>query len=165
MDRHRAESRRERLDRASKILLLPLVLATPGWGVGCGGRAPGGAPEPAFRPLGTYEVTMSAQGQVSQGRLEIRGSPDNYRGMLAVGATQAEVEAIEVGAGQMNIRARLPAGTLVLRLTGDARLMSGNWVLGNRRGTVVVARSPTPGPEAMEPETLETSTPGPTALA
>ena len=91
-------------------------------------------------PVGVYDVTMSSQSQVSKGTIEIRGKPGRYHGSVQLGSVSAVLERVEPGAGILHLRVKLPGGTLVLRLTGDGRSFSGNWVLGVQRGTVVATR-------------------------
>lgn len=102
-------------------------------------------------PVGVYDVTMSSQSQVSEGTIEIRGRPGRYHGSLQLGSVSAALERVEPGAGILHLRVGLPAGTLVVRLTGDGKSFSGNWVLETQRGTVTatkrgVAREPVDKP-------------------
>ena len=94
---------------------------------------PGGV---ALDPVGVYDVTMSSPSRVSHGTIEIRGEPRKYRGTLVLGTVAVVLESIETGAGILHLGANMPAGTLVLRLAGDGRCLSGNWVLGVQRGAV-----------------------------
>ncbi len=79
--------------------------------------------------------------------MEILEDAGGYRGELTMGATEAPVEAVETGAGHMQVRVRMATGTLILRLAGDGDFMSGNWVLGARRGAVVATRTSSPTEE------------------
>lgn len=99
-----------------------------------------GSEGPALDPLGVYDMTMSSESLVSEGMMEIRGSPGNYRGRLVVGVTEVAIGSVEVGAGFMNVHADMPTGALVLRLAGDGAFFSGNWVLGAQRGTVIAEK-------------------------
>lgn len=91
-------------------------------------------------PVGVYDVTMSSQSSVSEGIIEIGGKPGRYHGSLQVGSVSAVLERVEPGAGILHLRVGLPGGTLVLRLTGDGKSFSGNWVLDTQRGTVVATK-------------------------
>ena len=93
--------------------------------------------EPVVDPVGVYDVTMSSGSQVSEGTIEIRGKPGNYRGTLVVGVMLVVIEGVETGAGIIQLRVDMPMGTLVLRLAGEGGCFSGNWVLDAQRGTVV----------------------------
>ena len=121
--------------------ILAFSLATVGPLAGCATGAGPGTEGPALDPLGVYNLTMSSESLVSEGMIEIRGSPGNYRGRLVVGGTEAAIGSVEVGAGHMNVRAIMPTGTLVLRLAGDGAFFSGNWVLGAQRGTVIAEKA------------------------
>ena len=96
--------------------------------------------EAAPDPLGVYDLTMSSQSQVSKGTVEIRGGPRKYHGSLVLATAAVALERVETSEGMIHIRARMRAGTLVLRLAGDGRCFSGNWVLGTQRGTVVAEK-------------------------
>ena len=98
------------------------------------------AGEVAPDPLGVYDLTMSSQSRVSRGTVEIRGGPRKYHGSLVLGTAAVVLESVEASAGMIHIRARMTPGSLVLRLAGDGRCFSGNWVLGMQRGTVVAEK-------------------------
>ncbi len=96
--------------------------------------------EAALDPVGVYDLTMSSQSRVSRGTFEIRGGPRKYHGSLVLGTVAVALESVGTSAGMIHIRARMTAGALVLRLVGDGRCFSGNWVLGTQRGTVVAEK-------------------------
>lgn len=77
---------------------------------------------------------------MAEGVLEIRGAPGTYRGRLEAGGLFAEIVAVETGPGQMTVDADTGQGTIVLRLAVHDGFLSGNWVLGPRRGTVTAER-------------------------
>ena len=92
-------------------------------------------------PTGIYDVTMASEGMVGEGTMTIRGIPGAYRGTLAAGGVSAEIRRVEVGDGDVNIRAETTGGMLlILRLLRDGSYLTGNWVLGERRGTFVAQR-------------------------
>lgn len=95
-------------------------------------------------PVGVYDLSMSSAIQVSDGVLEISRAPGGYRGLFTVGPLSVVISGVEVGTGVLSVRARLPEGTLILRLTGDGRRFAGNWVLGTQRGTVTAEKRPPP---------------------
>ena len=94
-----------------------------------------GGEAPSFDPTGIYDVTMASQGLVSEGTMTVRGVPGRYRGTLSAGGMSAEVHRVEVGEDNMSLWAETDGGTLILRLLKDGSFLSGNWVLGERRGT------------------------------
>lgn len=77
---------------------------------------------------------------VAEGVMEIRGAPGAYRGRLEAGGLSADIVAVETGPGHMAVEADTGQGTVVLRLAVDDGFLSGNWVLGLRRGTVTAQR-------------------------
>ena len=113
--------------RRSPLVLAVALLAS------CA-TAPGGE-SPSFDPTGIYDVTMASQGLVSEGTMTLRGVPGNYRGNLSAGGMSAEIGRVEIGEDNMSLRAETDGGTLILRLLKDGTFLSGNWVLGDRRGT------------------------------
>ncbi len=126
----------------------PALSATAILLAGCAvmsGPQPEGPPsnrdeEAVMDPVGVYDVTMSSQSHVSEGTIEIRGKPGRYHGFMQLGSVSAVLERVEPGAGILHLRVKLPGGTLVLRLTGDGRSFSGNWVLETQRGTVTAGK-------------------------
>ncbi len=125
-------------DRAAVVL--PLALVTAGLALGCATPAGQDVQGLVMDPVGVYDLTMSSESQVSEASMLIRGQPGAYTGRVAVGATVAQIRFVEVGPGQLNVRAAMPSGTLILRLTRDADYLAGNWVLGSRRGTVTATK-------------------------
>ena len=99
---------------------------------------------PEDDPRGTYEVTMASAGMVSEGTMTIHGSPGAYRGTLALPSGPTPLEKVRVGTGRLDIEAELPSGRLIVRLVRDGTHLSGNWVLGSRRGTFTANRQPDP---------------------
>ena len=91
-------------------------------------------------PVGVYDLTMSSETMVSEGTMEIYGEPGEYRGRFSVGVVAAPIVLVEPGEGQLNVQVDVDTGRLTLRLVGDGSFLSGNWVLGQRRGTVVAER-------------------------
>lgn len=119
--------------------LIPAALACA-----CAGApGPAGAPSSVattFDPAGGYDVTLASEVMVAEGVMEIRGAPGAYRGRLEAGGLSAEIVAVETGPGQMTVDADTGQGMIVLRLAVDDDILSGNWVLGPRRGTVTAER-------------------------
>lgn len=97
--------------------------------------------EATLDPLGEYEVTLSSESLVSEGTMTIEGEPGAYRGALVAGRMTARIVGVEVGVNLVIVTATVESGRLVLRLAGDESFLSGNWVLGTRRGTVTAHRS------------------------
>ncbi len=136
--------RGSRMDRFSGAALSATAILLAGCAV-MSGPQPEGSPsnrdeQAVMDPVGIYDVTMSSQSDVSEGTIEIRGRPGRYHGYLQLGSMSAVLESVEPGAGILHLRVKLPGGTLVLRLTGDGRSFSGNWVLDVQRGTVTATR-------------------------
>ncbi|MDH3224750.1 MAG: hypothetical protein OEO23_13610, partial [Gemmatimonadota bacterium] len=104
---------------------------------GIQGRADGTA---SHDPTGIYDVTLASQGMVSEGTMTLRGVPGDYRGTLSVSGFSAEIGEVEVGEADMQIRARTDRGMLILRLLRDGSFLSGNWILGEGRGTVTAEK-------------------------
>ena len=77
---------------------------------------------------------------VSEGTMTLRGVRDDYRGTLSVSGFSAEISEVEVGDVDLEIRARTDRGTLILRLLRDGGFLSGNWILGEQRGTVTAEK-------------------------
>ena len=125
-------------DRCFPLVLLGGLLA------GCATLPEPAVEEPVLDPVGVYDLSMSSVTQVSEGTMEIRGEPGDYRGMLTVGVLSAAIAGVETGVGVLNVQAGLPNGTLVLRLTGDGFCFAGNWVLGAQRGTITAEKRPRP---------------------
>lgn len=99
-----------------------------------------GAGEATLDPLGEYEVTLSSESLVSEGTMTIEGEPGAYRGALVAGRMTARIIGVEVGENLVHVTAAVESGRLVLRLAGDESFLSGNWVMGTRRGTVTASR-------------------------
>lgn len=97
--------------------------------------------EATLDPLGEYEVTLSSESLVAEGTMTIEGEPGAYRGALVAGRMTARIVGVEVGVNLVIVTATVESGRLVLRLAGDESFLSGNWVLGTRRGTVTANRS------------------------
>ena len=121
------------------------VLATPG----CATRSPDRTPEPVsaaqgepMDPVGVYDLTMSSETMVSEGTMEINGEPGAYLGRVSVGGVSGRIVLVEPGEGHMIVQVVVEAGRLVLRLAGDGAFLSGNWLMGERRGAVVAERRP-----------------------
>lgn len=93
-----------------------------------------------IKPAGLYSVTMASAGLVSEGTMRIHGAEGNYRGTLSIGGMSATVRRVEVGEGTFEAELQTPSGTLVLRLVGDESFLTGNWLLGGRRGTFTAER-------------------------
>ena len=132
-------------DHAAAALALASVTAALAFAVvvlalSCATPARQDAQGPVIDPVGAYGLTMSSESQVSEGWMSINGQPGAYTGRVVVGGTVAAIRFVEVGPGQLNVRAAMPSGTLILRLTGDAEYLSGNWVLGSRRGTITATK-------------------------
>ena len=108
------------------------VLACAG-ALGCAATL--GSGTPSFDPTGIYDVTMATQGMVSEGTMTIRGLPGDYRGTLDAGGVAARIQSVAVGEDNMSVSAETSAGALILRILKDGNLFTGNWVLGERRGT------------------------------
>ncbi|MYG80597.1 MAG: hypothetical protein F4187_01950 [Gemmatimonadetes bacterium] len=92
-------------------------------------------------PVGTYDLTMSSDIMVAEGTMEIRGRPGRYVGTVAIGSFGGRIVSVEPGAGQLVGEVDSETGRLVFRLTADGAYLSGNWVLGQLRGTIVAERS------------------------
>lgn len=128
------------------LLAATAVLATlPA--AGCGLRPLDTAPEPApgneeaaMDPVGIYDLTMSSETMVSEGTLEIYGEPGAYLGRVSVGGVNGRIILVEPGEGRISIQVEVEGGRLVFRLAGDSAYLSGNWVMGGRRGTAVAER-------------------------
>lgn len=124
------------------LLAATAVLAT--WSAaGCGLRPLDTAPatgEAAMDPVGVYDLTMSSETMVSEGTLEIYGEPGEYLGSVSVGGVSGRIILVEPGEGRISIQVEVEGGRLVFRLAGDAGYLSGNWVMGGRRGTAVAER-------------------------
>ena len=95
----------------------------------------------ALDPVGVYDLTMSSETMVTEGKMEIRGEPDRYVGTVAVGGISGRIVKVMSGVGQLVVDVDTHAGRLVFRLAGDGSTLSGNWLLGERRGTVAAQRS------------------------
>ena len=117
-----------------------LVLALGAFG--CAGTL--GSEAPSFDPTGIYDVTMATQGMVSEGTMTIRGIPGDYRGTLAAGGVSADIKSVAVGEGNMSVSAETGGGVLILRILKDGPMFSGNWVLGERRGTFAAEKREDP---------------------
>ena len=126
------------VDRNLWLVLLAGLLA------GCATRPPPAVEQPVLDPVGDYDLSMSSATQVSDGTMEIRGEPGDYRGLFSVGNLSAVIAGVEVGVSVLNVLAKLPQGMLTIRLTGDGHCFAGNWVLGTRRGTITAERQPRP---------------------
>lgn len=96
----------------------------------------------AFDPVGRYDLTMSSEGMVSEGTMDIGGEPGRYTGLVAIGGVAARIFAVEAGEDHMTVRAALRQGSLILRLAWDGESVSGNWLMGGRRGTIMGRKRP-----------------------
>ena len=72
--------------------------------------------------------------------MEIYGEPGSYEGRISLGVVTGRIVLVEAGEGQLIVQVALQEGRLTLRLAGDVSFLSGNWVLGKRRGAVVAKR-------------------------
>ena len=122
------------------------VLATLA-AAGCAPRRLEATPEPvpateaaAMDPVGVYDLTMSSETMVSEGTLEIYGEPGAYLGRVSVGGVNGRIVLVEPGEGHLAIQVEVDGGRLVFRLAGDRSFLSGNWVMGVRRGAAVAER-------------------------
>ena len=123
------------------------VLATLS-AAGCAPRRLEATPEPvpataaaAMDPVGVYDLTMSSETMVSEGTLEIYGEPGAYLGRVSVGGVNGRIVLVEPGEGHLAIQVEVEGGRrLVFRLAGDSSFLSGNWVMGGRRGAAVAER-------------------------
>ena len=89
---------------------------------------------------------MSSETMVSRGTMEIQGEPGAYLGRVSVGGIAGRVVVVEPGEGHMSVQVEVDGGLMVLRLAGDGAFLSGNWILGRRRGAVVAERRAQGGP-------------------
>lgn len=105
---------------------------------------PGESQEGVDPPTGIYDVTMASQGMVSEGTMTIRGVPGDYRGTLSIPGVSAEIGEVDVGGGDLQLRARTERGMLILRLLRDGEFLNGNWILGEQRGTFAAERRQAP---------------------
>lgn len=94
----------------------------------------------AIDPIGIYDLTMSSETMVSEGTMEIYGEPGGYLGRVSVGSVNGRILLVEPGEGGLTVQVDVEGGRLVFRLAGDPSYLSGNWVMGGRRGTVVAER-------------------------
>ncbi len=74
--------------------------------------------------------------------MEIRGHPGHYRGILVAGGISARIDGVDTGEDHVRIGARTDHGSLILRLARDGDFLSGNWILGARRGTFTAEKHP-----------------------
>ncbi len=91
-------------------------------------------------PVGIYDLTMSSETMVSEGTMEVYGEPGGYVGRVSVGGVNARIVLVEPGEGHMSVHVEVEGGLLLFRLAGDGAFLSGNWVMGERRGTVAAKR-------------------------
>ena len=94
----------------------------------------------AIDPTGIYDLTMSSETMVSEGTMEIYGEPGGYLGRVSVGGVSGRILLVEPGEGGLTVQVDVEGGRLVFRLAGEASYLSGNWVMGGRRGSVVAER-------------------------
>ena len=125
-------------DRRAPLLFLAGLLA------GCAASPQPAVEQPVPDPVGDYDLAMSSATRVSEGTMEIRGEPGDYRGLFSVGNLSAVITGVEMGISVLNVQARLSQGMLMIRLTGDGRCFAGNWVLGTQRGTITAEKLPRP---------------------
>ncbi len=125
-------------DRNLWVVLLVAFLT------GCATPSPPAVEQPVVDPVGDYDLSMSSATQVSDGTMEIRGEPGDYRGLFSVGNLSAVIAGVEVGVSVLHVQVKLPQGILTIRLTGDGHCFAGNWVLGAQRGTITAEKQPRP---------------------
>lgn len=117
------------------VLCVVLVAA------GCATPGPSGdaasPTAPGFDPVGRYDLTMSSATMVSEGSMEIRGEPGGYTGMINITGVAARVTNLEAGEDHMTVHAITGEHPLILRLARDGDFLSGNWILGPQRGTII----------------------------
>ena len=126
------------VDRLAPLLFLAGLLA------GCASAPAPASEQPVPDPVGDYGLSMSSATRVSEGTMEIRGEPGDYRGLFSVGNLSAVITGVEMGVSVFNVQAILSQGMLMIRLTGDGRCFAGNWVLGTQRGTITAEKLPRP---------------------
>lgn len=132
------------------VLVLSAGCAVFPWNTPGAGAAPpigsghttGPASTTAFDPVGRYDLTMSSETMVSEGWMEIRGEPATYTGLIDIGGVAARILSLEVGEDHMTVRATTSQRPLILRLARDENFLSGNWILGRQRGTIVARKRP-----------------------
>lgn len=69
--------------------------------------------------------------------MEITGRPGFYSGRLSVGRFVGVVRSVETGPGHMLVEADAGSRIVVLRLATDGEFFSGNWMMGEQRGTAI----------------------------
>ena len=104
---------------------------------GCSATAGGIAERSdALDPVGGYEITMASASMVSEGTMEIVGTREGWGGELVLGSVRGPVAEVDAGPDHMTVHAAANGRPLVLRLVWDGEVFSGNWIMGNQRGTV-----------------------------
>lgn len=113
-----------------------------GVAAGCSGtpRTPSPSPVADVDPVGAYELVLSWEGGVQDGRMEIRGGPGGWRGTIEAGSLAVRIHEVKVEGGRLTISGRGAAGVVVFRLAADGELLSGEWVAGGMRGGVTAIR-------------------------
>lgn len=142
------------VERGSGVRSRLTVLLAAGMVAACSTPGPQRAPSPSagaefeleaetapLDPVGAYELTMSSEVMVAEGTMEIRGKPGNYVGTVDIGGMGGRVVSVAPGVGRLAVDIDTHRGRLVLRLVGDGSALSGNWVLGEQRGTIAAKRS------------------------
>lgn len=133
-----------RLRQAALTSRNPWLVLLAGFLTGCATPPPPALEQPVLDPVGDYDLAMSSATQVSDGTMEIRGEPGDYRGLFSVGNLSAMIVGVETGVSVLNVQAKLSQGILTIRLTGDGHCFAGNWVLGAQRGTITAEKQPRP---------------------
>ncbi len=110
---------------------------------GCSGslRAPSPPAVAQFDPVGVYELVLSWEGGVQDGRMDIRGAPGSYGGVIKAGSLDVSIQEVEASQGQLTVRGQGAAGAVVFRLAVDGAFLSGEWVAGGMRGGVTATRT------------------------
>lgn len=137
-----AELRRRGAGTAAALAAATLCAA--GCAVGGGGPA---APDAGFDPVGSYDLVLSWEGGVQEGRMVVRREAGGYRGTLSAGSLSAIIGNAQAAGGRLTVSATTAADggngrPFILRLVADGDMLSGEWFFGAMRGGVHASKRP-----------------------
>ena len=122
------------VQRSSALLVLTLILAS------CGGPPPEPPPPPPLNPVGTYNVSIDAQGQMVGGTLTIRESGERYAGYIDTDMGGAAVADVLVEGQTMTFS--VPEAGVAFEVTFDGDEFSGSFDGAMGYGTITGVRRP-----------------------
>ncbi|HEX6037859.1 hypothetical protein [Longimicrobium sp.] len=99
---------------------------------------PASATSAALNPVGHYEFTTAAQGQMVTGMVDIAGSPGAYTGQVTTSATPAlPISGVSVQGQSMVITGNSANGNIIIRMNfSNGTAFTGTWEYAGASGSL-----------------------------